>query len=699
MSNSLARVRYGDVQYRLISDLTSDYAYVCRINPDGRSVCEWQSRPDFLGYDLREIDVCGGWLRAVHPDDRPLANDVVARLRGNQESVTDLRVLTYDGEVRWLRLYARPEWDVSARRVVTVHGAVQDITISKRGEADKAALLEIAHDLDGTLDVGELLSRVQRRTSAVLPCDCVATFLWDEEAGAFCVRAQHGVDPELIAELRDLRIPKGTFGGQTEKGRPVLINDVTTQTWLSTDLCTRFEIRALIAVPLRVRGRHFGTLVAYNTRLPHRFTPRDVELCNAIAGQVAVAVEAAELYRAQQEQAVVSGALARVGQELIASLDGQTDLDAFCRLVADVLRCEICHTWLWSDKEDAYVPAGDFGDTREQWELLRLLRLPRAAETWLTGAQDEDVVQVAPADHPSAAVRAATLDLSVVMQIRLRRGERIFGIVSAGFRHRRTPFSSVQIRIARGIAQMASMALSHARLVDELERVNRLKSDFVATMSHELRTPLNALMGYTDLLACGEFGAINTEQSEVLRRMDHAARELLDLINATLDLSRIESQQMPIDVQSVDLNDLLREIDAEARSNYERRGLGFSWHVAPELRTIQTDRIKLKVIVKNLLANALKFTERGSVSVAAQPHGNGVEVSVRDTGIGIAPDILPIIFEPFRQGESAATRRYGGVGLGLYVVRRLLDLLGGSVNVETTPGRGSTFRVWVPAQT
>ncbi|HVM98285.1 MAG TPA: PAS domain-containing protein, partial [Candidatus Acidoferrales bacterium] len=264
MSNSLARVRYGDVPYRLISDLTSDYAYVCRVNADGRSVCEWQSRSNFLGHDLTDIDICGGWLRAVHPDDRSLANDVVARLRGNQETVSDFRVLTDDGEVRWLRLYARPEWDGSLRRVVTVHGAVQDITTYKRGEVDKAALLEIAHDLDGTLDVDELLARVQRRTAAVLPCDSVVTFLWDTDAGAFCARSQHGVSAELLPDLRALRVAKGTFDGQTERGKVVLINDVAVQSWLSRELCSRFQIRALIAAPLRVRGRHFGTVVAFN---------------------------------------------------------------------------------------------------------------------------------------------------------------------------------------------------------------------------------------------------------------------------------------------------------------------------------------------------------------------------------------------------------------------------------------------------
>jgi signal transduction histidine kinase len=691
-------MRDRGVEYRLISDLTSDYAYVYRLDADGRAVCEWQSRSRFLGYDLDQGDPCDLWKTALHPDDVAVALDLITRLRTNERTVDELRVLTRDGEVRWLRHYGRPEWDPTSGRVARVHGAVQDVTAFKRSDADKAALLEIARDIGGTLDVGELLACVQQRTAAALNCDVVVTFRWDDSEQAFCARSQHGVAPELLQDLYALRIPKGTFDGRTQDGHAVLINDIAAQSWLPADQCAHYQIGALIAVPLRVRGRQFGTMAAYNTRPGHGFAERDVELCQAIARQLAVAIEAAELYEAQQQQVVVSGALARVGQELIASLDRPADLYGFCRLVADVLRCDVSQTWLWNAKDEVYVPVAAHGYSREQWEHLQTLRLPRPAlEQWMSGPNENDVMQVVVADHPDALVRAAAHEVSVVLQMRLRRGGEVFGIQTAAFHQKSAPFNSVQLRIARGITQLASMALSHARLVDELERVNRLKSDFVATMSHELRTPLNALMGYTDLLACGEFGPISAEQEAVLKRMDYSARELLDLINATLDMGRFENRQVPIEIEPVEVAELLREVDAEAREQCVRRGLQMSWQVSPGLQSLQTDRVKLKVIVKNLVANALKFTERGEVSVAAEARDDGIELSVRDTGIGISAEVLPVIFEPFRQGERATTRRYGGVGLGLYVVRRLLDMLGGTVTVETVPGHGSTFRVRVPA--
>jgi signal transduction histidine kinase len=215
-------------------------------------------------------------------------------------------------------------------------------------------------------------------------------------------------------------------------------------------------------------------------------------------------------------------------------------------------------------------------------------------------------------------------------------------------------------------------------------------------MSHELRTPLSVITGYTDLLLEEDFGPLTPEQTTTLERVQTNAFELLDLINATLDMSRLEGGRLPMHWSTAALSDFVRDLAGEMRGLQEQTGLNFTWTVARDLPIVTTDAVKLKVVLKNLISNAAKFTERGTVAVGLRRCGDGVEISVSDTGIGIGADVLPIIFEPFRQGDSSYTRRYGGVGLGLYIVRRLLDLLGGSVAVESKPGRGSTFRVWIP---
>ena len=229
------------------------------------------------------------------------------------------------------------------------------------------------------------------------------------------------------------------------------------------------------------------------------------------------------------------------------------------------------------------------------------------------------------------------------------------------------------------------------------EAANRVKSEFLSTMSHELRTPLSVILGYGSLLVEGMLGSLSEEQVHSLRRINNSARELLDLITAILDVSRLEAGRLPTEIQRVEVPTLLEEIKAETEAERERVDLIYTWTMQGELPPLYTDPSKLKIVLKNLIRNAVKFTEEGSVTVEAQGLCGGVEVSVSDTGIGIPAEALELIFEPFRQvGLTLSERR--GIGLGLHIVKRLLALLGGTIRVESKLGAGSTFRVWVPRE-
>ncbi len=272
----------------------------------------------------------------------------------------------------------------------------------------------------------------------------------------------------------------------------------------------------------------------------------------------------------------------------------------------------------------------------------------------------------------------------------------MIGYYAAHYRARRAAFTNEQQRLARGIAHLASLGLENARLVEELERANRIKSEFVATMSHELRTPLSAVIGYTDLLLDGAFGDLTADQIQPLERTQKSARELLDLITATLDLSRLDQHRIPLDIQECVVAELVNDVIRETPALEEKPHLTFTRSVPPDLPSLSTDPVKLKMVLKNLISNAVKFTHDGTITLTTCAFDGGVEFRVSDTGIGIAPESQAIIFEPFRQLDSSDTRRYGGVGLGLYIVRRLLDMLGGTISLDSIVGSGSTFCVWVP---
>ncbi|HEV8715028.1 MAG TPA: ATP-binding protein [Candidatus Binatia bacterium] len=404
---------------------------------------------------------------------------------------------------------------------------------------------------------------------------------------------------------------------------------------------------------------------------------------------------------ALHEGAQVAAALARVGQEMISSLDTPVILNRLCQLTAEVLACDCSHTFLEDPAEQTYAAVSGYDDTPEQWEALRVLKIPRATLASLLARLDNDevtqVMVAEPGDQLSAAV-PMQLGVTVGLYTALRRGGKIIGLQTAAYRGRQEPFTLRQERIARGIAQIGSLALENARLLEQAERANRLKSDFLATMSHELRTPLNIIMGYTDLLLEGDFDPLTAKQTDPVRRVDKNARWLYDLITATLDVSRLETERVPVEVSVVSLPELMREVEDETRELRVKPGVSYEWRAVSELPPLHTDPTKLKVVLRNLLNNAVKFTDKGGVTVNAYARAGGIEISIADTGIGIAPEVLPGIFEMFRQGDNSVAQRYGGVGLGLYIVRRLLELLQGTVTVESEVGRGSTFRVWVPLE-
>lgn len=251
-------------------------------------------------------------------------------------------------------------------------------------------------------------------------------------------------------------------------------------------------------------------------------------------------------------------------------------------------------------------------------------------------------------------------------------------------------------RLLEGLARLASSAMERARLMEELERANRVKTEFVNTMSHELRTPLHVILGYGELLLDGTFGTLSPEQLDVLRQMDRNARMLADLVNATLDLSRLERDRLPVRVVEGDLRTLLEDLRAELWQAAAKPHLRYTWRVPEEPVPLRTDLGKLKIVLRNLISNAIKFTDGGAVTVSARARGPELEVRISDTGIGIPPEHHETIFECFRQLDGSITRRHEGVGLGLYIARRLTEMLGGRITLRSKPGRGSVFTVRVP---
>ena len=259
--------------------------------------------------------------------------------------------------------------------------------------------------------------------------------------------------------------------------------------------------------------------------------------------------------------------------------------------------------------------------------------------------------------------------------------------------------SQLEQRVAEATRDLAEQNKRLQWQSRELEKANRLKSEFLASMSHELRTPINALIGYTSLMIDRIYGEITPKQEEGLHRIQASAQHLLALINDILDLAKIEAGKMPLHLEEVPASQIIAEITQQIEPLVRKKALEFVIDIPPNAPMMHTDRTKVKQILLNLLSNAVKFTHSGRVTLRVVPAATTVRMDIIDTGIGIRTQDLHAIWEDFRQVDQSRTREFGGTGLGLSITRKLVEALGGSIHVESEYGEGSTFSITLPLRT
>jgi signal transduction histidine kinase len=397
------------------------------------------------------------------------------------------------------------------------------------------------------------------------------------------------------------------------------------------------------------------------------------------------------------EEAEVAAALAEIAETLNANLNAPDMLELVNRVAARALGCDWSATVVWDPARGSFRTHSVVGVSAELQTEAASLEFPRDSLPIVAALRPNQLIEIADANRQTLVPvdLQRRLGIASALYAPISREQEIIGVLVNGYAQRTGPFDTKQRRIALGIAHATAIAMHNARLISDLQAASQLKSEFVSTMSHELRTPLNVISGYTDLLVDGVFDPLTSSQRNTVLRVRRSALELLDLVNATLDLNRLEAGRDAVIAGPIDLVDLFAEIGRELEALVPE-SVALRWRSDKAAALVESDRVKLKTILKNVVGNALKFTERGVVEVSASKFNERLVLEVRDTGVGIAAADLPKIFEMFRQADGSDSRPFGGVGLGLHIVQRLVDLLGGTVAVASAPGTGSTFTVRVP---
>jgi len=488
--------------------------------------------------------------------------------------------------------------------------------------------------------------------------------------------------------------------------------DVTTDTDVPDtlrEMCQRLGARTVLMAPMLWEGQGVGSIYVARAQ-PRAFTDKDIALLRTFADQSVIAIQNARLFNETREALEQQTATAEVLQVISGSVaDTRPVFEKIMHSCQRLFQSNEQGITLLGD--DGLVHSGiHLGPAREAIE--RALPRPLAGGPTGTVIRDRRVVQYADALHGD--------DVPDVLRQLARSGgnfsqlfapmiweDRGVGAIYVS-RLPPAPFTDKEIGLLKTFADQAVIAIQNARLFHEiqdksrqLEVANRHKSEFLANMSHELRTPLNAIIGFSEVLTEQMFGEVNDKQMEYLQDIHSSGQHLLSLINDVLDLSKIEAGRMELEPSCFDLGLLLDNSLTLVRERASRNGLTLSLQVDDGLEEWVADARKVKQVVVNLLSNAVKFTPTGgSVTLGARRIDEAgkpsAEVSVTDTGVGIAADQQALVFEEFRQASGDYLRKAEGTGLGLALAKRFVELHGGAIRLDSQPGRGSTFTFTLP---
>src|SRR5215470_10046415 len=688
----VAELKAGQQRLEYVLAVSPAITYATNATSDFTCTFASESSRQIMGYSPQEaLAQPDFWISHLHPQDAPQVLAEFARLIPQGGGHLEYRFLHKGGHYRWFQDTFQVLHDTEGNPTEIV-GSWADITHRKLAEAVRelySASLERQEPvslkkLDSILDTGREVLQLDRLS--ILRADprrqwlqAIATTCKDEP-------------PESI------RVPIDADGGGLAKAflskRPVVWNGkspVPDHLRLRPpyDQIKALRSRVYAIVPLIVQEQPIGVLAAdrkYN-RVP--FEPKTLDALNNLAKQAALALEHARIYAAAQPV-------------LSRSLNLSVVYPAFARAVKALLPY---------DRIGVIVPEGQHlvmalsaaEPPLASWQGHAWLQAQGTAIDWVLKNKKPRVVKdlreerTFP-DSAFVAKEGVRSNLTVPLLV----GQNAVG---AFFLDSVIPnaYTERDIELVDPVAQQLALAIDNTRLFQEveakgrqLEVANNHKSQFLAHVSHELRTPLNAILGYTELVLDGIYGEVPEKIRTTLQRVDTNGRHLLALINDVLDLSKIDAGSLTLIHTDYSMEETVSAAASNVASLAAAKHLALRIELAPSLPRARGDERRIMQVLLNLLGNAIKFTDRGEVTLKVDASEHAFQVSVTDTGSGIEENERREIFQEFHQGETARISRKGGSGLGLPISKRFIELHGGEIGVNSTPGKGSTFWFTLP---
>ncbi len=660
-------LREREERYRVLTQYMSDYAYSLQITEDGRWVIEWVEGAwtPITGQSVESISSVR-WREIVHPDDLSILLDRDTRLIRGERCIHEYRIRKPDGALRWIRDYGYPIWNKAHTRVERVYGGVQEITERREAEATAEdqrrladALRETASIISNTLEQDEVLDRILEQVFRVIPSDS-ADIMLIEAGKAQIVRARgyakrEGGEGLLKLEININEVPN--FRRMFMTGESIVVPDVdNAPEWRMREISA--WIRSYVGTPIILDGITMG-FINVTSDLPNTFTQTHAAHLRAFASQAAIAIRNALLF---DEVRRYADALSMMVVERTNELSLERE-----RLRA-ILEASGEGIVYWEQGVIKYVNpafAGMMGYKQQELinQPLVIFRDPRLSEK-----------------------RAARLLMRVDRLIKrhIWRGEiplrrKDGAIIMAGITLSRVAGTDSADSLVRVVTIVRDITREKA--------IQQQQSQFVAHASHELRTPITNFKTRLHLL---RRDPANTEKH--ISILEEVSERMRRLVNDLLDLSRFERGLIPLYLNEVDLTHLVTRVFNAQQEEANRKQIMLTLSPADMPLTARVDEERMIQVVTNLVTNAIHYTPSGGVivvSVKPIPDGRHAEILVRDTGIGIAPEHLPLIFQPFFRVSNEVE----GSGLGLSIAKQLVEQHGGTITVESQVGVGSVFTI------
>ncbi len=564
-------------------------------------------------------------------------------------------------------------------------------------QARLAALYEVSSQLGSSLDLTEVLNQVMDSIITLTGAERGYIVLFDEVSGDLRLAVARNVDQQKI-EGRSMELSRTVIERAVASGKGIVTNNaLEDERFSNQESVVGLQLRSIMCAPLRVRNRILGAVYVDNRLYSDAFKDDDLELLITFTNQAAITIQNARLFTST-DQALARrveeiSLFQRIDQQLNKSLDLHRILSLALDWAVSLTKADGGSIGLIETLDD------------NQERVLRLLVY--------TGGQEGDNSRLVTIDHPvlaqvfkeknSIITHHVTKDMSIdgtpstiQVAVPIQQDGEIRGLITLESQQE-TALDTEDIAFVERLADRASVAINNARLYQHIQEVNKSKSDFISLVTHELRLPMTSIKGYADLLNSGMAGALNDQQMQFLSVIRRNLTRMSDLIRDLGDINRMDSGRMKFEAQKFDIQDTVHDVAENLREAISGRNQTLTIEMTEALPAVYADPTRVSQILTNLLSNANKYSPDGrGITIRVKQNGDFLQISVIDNGIGISQEDQARLFTQFFRAESQEVRQQQGWGLGLSIVKRMVEAQGGGIEFESTVGEGSTFSFTLP---